>query len=87
MKTQKMLESRNFRSISKLQEIPERAIKSNLSEDVGMLIFIPGLGGRGSPDGAKKISGRLPPTRSHPRQLEALDTHGFSQPLPISSYQ
>ena len=36
-----------------------------------MLIFIPGLGGRGSPDGAKKISGRLPPTRSHPRQLEA----------------
>ena len=52
-----------------------------------MLIFIPGLGGRGSPDGAKKISGRLPPTRSHPRQLEALDTHGFSQPLPISSYQ
>ena len=40
MKTQKMLESRNFRSISKLQEIPERAIKSNLSEDVGITISL-----------------------------------------------
>ena len=39
MKTQKPLESRNYRSISKLQEIPERAIKSNLSEDPGMRIW------------------------------------------------
>ena len=40
MKTLKVLEDRNFRSIRKLSTIPERAIKSNLSEDVGIYLSI-----------------------------------------------